>query len=275
MLASSMHITINARFGSRHSPTTPSPVPSNRKRRAQIVAVRVDGSRPPLPGLAEAVGTVVHDGSQHTVLESALPDSMVEPSSLAVDSGVPPENFSGAPPVQLTVDGGVPPVQLTVGGGVPPVQLTVDGGVPPEFFSGVPPVQLTVDGGVPPARLTVGGGVPPVQLTVDGGVPPENFSGVPPVQLTDDGGVPPVQCASGSVSNIGSAPITLLGAKHSDSGATQRCADHSALCVSSALLRRSQCGPAACMRSDCVVTQPHVCAVVSVVQPHVCAAAVL
>ena len=99
-----------------------------------VVAVSIDGSQPSLPGLADAVGTVVHVGGQHSVPKSALPDSMVEPSSLAVDSGVPPENFSGAPPVQLTDDGGVPPVQLTVGGGVPPVQLTVDGGVPREFF---------------------------------------------------------------------------------------------------------------------------------------------
>ena len=99
-----------------------------------VVAVSIDGSQPSLPGLADAVGTVVHVGGQHSVPKSALPDSMVEPSSLAVDSGVPPENFSGAPPVQLTVDGGVPPVQLTVGGGVPPVQLTVDGGVPPENY---------------------------------------------------------------------------------------------------------------------------------------------
>ena len=30
-----------------------------------IVAVRVDGSRPPLPGLAEAVGTVVHESNYH------------------------------------------------------------------------------------------------------------------------------------------------------------------------------------------------------------------
>ena len=52
-----------------------------------IVAVRVDGSRPPLPGLAEAVGTVVHDGSQHTVLESALPDTSAVHAPDAASAG--------------------------------------------------------------------------------------------------------------------------------------------------------------------------------------------
>ena len=274
MLASSMHITTNARFGSRRSPRTPSPAASHRKRRAQSSQLASMVRSRPSPAWPTPSGPSCMSGVSTPCPSRRFPTPWS--NLLLLRSTVASLQKIFLAPLQFNLLSTVASLQSNLRSAAASLQFNLLSTVASlQNFSGVPPVQLTVDGGVPPARLTVGGGVPPVQLTVDGGVPPEIFSGVPPVQLTDDGGVPPVQCASGSVSNIGSAPITLLGAKRSDSGATQRCADHSALCVSSALLRRSQCGPAACMRSDCVVTQPHVCAVVSVVQPHVCAAAVL
>jgi hypothetical protein len=65
-----------------------------------VVAARTDGPRPSRPGLAEAIGTIVHVDSQHEMLEPALPDiSAVRTTGTSVAPSVgslPPAQTTGA-----------------------------------------------------------------------------------------------------------------------------------------------------------------------------------